>query len=530
MKGRQKRIEILQSLGQGPRGDLARARAEGVSRDCALKTFFPDVWSGKKDRHRFIEDSEVLSAISSPYIAEVLDIGERGSELYLLREMVDGIPLDLVFFHQVEMPAKAILGIAQNIGHALREAHRMGITHGNLRPSNVILQPNGKLKVTDFGLPPPSRVGQEVGGAVAELTAYLSPEQLVGGASVDERTDLFSLGVILYNLATLDRPFWGKDSAEIRNAILGVIPKPFEEGEEPDPKLQLIILKCLQKNVEDRYQSISSVERDIRSSSGPKPEPITRELFQGIAVRCGLEKVFPAPIDVPPELLEDKKRPATTVSIETARPEAETKPVEAPPEIPEKEETAPPSEEKVSEEEEAVAEPETVAEETPPPEVEEKAPPVQEAVPSAPTYELSRRVARRPRSPEEVIQRYIRAWNTRAFLVEYSCFDKDFIRTSRREYMDRRLGTYLKLTRQGQVTQALEKMLRVERRGEEATVLCARRLEFPRRTEMFLDFYTLREREGDWKITDVRSRRTTKEEIARVVDHELTFLEKESTG
>jgi serine/threonine protein kinase len=526
MKGQQKRIEILQSLGQGPRGQLARARAEGISRECALKTFFPDIWSGKKDRRRFIEDSEVLAGLSSPYIAKVYDVGERGSESYLLREMVEGIPLDLVFFHLVNLPQPVILGIAQKIGFALREAHRMGISHCNLRVSNVILQPTGKLKVTDFALPPPVQVGESAGGPIAELTAYLSPEQLVGGATVDERTDLFSLGVILYNLVTLDRPFWGNNSQDVRNSILASMPKPFEEGLECDPKLRVIILKCLQKNVEDRYQSVSSLEREIVSGTGPKPQPITSELFQGIAIRCGLEKIFPGPIDVSPVGVKEPKRLATTVPIrQVSEPTAVEE--ERPPE--EKQERPAEVEAKPAARPEAVEEPEQRTPRKLPPAEEKEAAP-EEKAPVAPPHELPRKVERRERSPEEVVHRYIRAWNTRAFLVEYSCFDKDFIRTSRREYVDRRMVTYLKLTRQGQVTQELEKLLRVERRADEATVLCARRLEFPRRTELFLDFYRLKRREGEWKITDVRSRRTTKEEIARVVDHEFTFLEKESTG
>lgn len=532
MKGQRRRVEILQSLGQGPRGELARVRGEGISRECALKTFFPDIWARKKDRRRFVEDSEVLAGLTSPYIAKVYDVGERGNEAYLLREMVAGISLDLVFFHLVKIPVPVILGIGQKIARALREAHQIGITHNNLRLSNVILQPNGKLKLTDFALPPPPQVGEKTSGLLAELTAYLSPEQLVGGASVDERTDLFSLGVILYNLVSLDRPFWGRDSAEVRNSILSKLPKSFEEDVECDPKLQFIVLKCLQKNVEERYQSISSLERDIVSGSEPKPEPITPELFQGIAVRCGLEKVFPGPVDVVPAALREPKAPAATVPIRPEEAEIEVEPPEPvaePVRPPEAEAEAPPvSEETAPVAPEAVEEPETPPPEPPVTEEEEKA--LVEGPPPTPPYELSRKVERRPLSPEQVVERYIRAWNTRAFLVEFSCFDKDFLRTSRKEYMNRRMGTYLKLTRQGQVTQALEKMLRVERRSEEATVLCARKLEFPRRTELFLDLYTLKRREREWKITDVRSRRATSEEIARVVDHELTFLEKESTG
>lgn len=533
MKGQRRRIEVLQTLGVGPRGELARVRAEGVQRECALKRFFPDVWARKKDRRRFVEDSEVLATISSPYIAKVHEAGERGNEAHLLREMVEGIPLDLVFFHRVELPASVILTVAQKVGEALREAHRMGITHSNLRLSNVILQPNGKLKVTDFALPPPPQVGEAISGPMAELTGYLSPEQLVGGATVDERTDLFSLGAILYNLLTLDRPFWGKDSAEIRNSVLSDLPKPFQNGANYDPKLQLMVVKCLHKNVEERYQSYSALERDILASSEPKPEPITEELFQGIAIRCGLEKVFPTPVDVVPGKPREPKLAAPPVTL---RPEEEEPPVKAP--VRERREPETEPEPAVLEEPpvepEAVPEAEVVAEPEVPEavsiEAEEAPAPPSEVTPPAPAYELSRRVSRRPRTPEEVVQRYTRAWNTRAFLIEYSCFAKDFLRASRREYVDRRMVTYLKLTRQGQVTQAVEKILRVERRQDEATVLCARRLEFPRRTELFLDYYMLKREENEWKISDVRSRRTTREEIARVVDHEFMFMEKESTA
>jgi len=553
MKGQRKHIEILQALGVGPRGELARARAEGISRECALKTFFPDIWARKKDRQRFVEDSEVLATISSPHIAKVYSVGERGNEVHLLREMVEGIPLDLAFFHRVEMPPATVLTVAQRIGEGLREAHRIGITHCNLRLSNVILQPNGKLKLTDFALPPPPQVGEKVSGPIAELTAYLSPEQLVGGAAVDERTDLFSLGVILYNLLTLDRPFWGRDSGDIRNSILTDLPKSFEESAGVDPKLQLIVLKCLHKNVEERYQSFSALERDILASSEPKPAPLTPELFQGIAIRCGLEKVFPAAAEAAPPAVKEPKAPPLPVSLRPPRPEpevvrpgvvapqpeapvpeeppAEEEPkVEAPPAKIEGKVAPPAKRETAPSEPEPIPEPEAIAPEPVAAEAEEETLPKPGAPPAPPPYELSRKVVRRERTPEEVIQRYIRAWNTRAFLIEYSCFARDFLKASRREYVDRRMVTYLKLTRQGQVTQDVEKVLRVERRSDEATVLCARRLEFPRRTELYLDYYTLKREEGEWKICDVRSRRTTRDEITRVVDHELMFIGRESTG
>jgi len=150
---------------------------------------------------------------------------------------------------------------------------------------------------------------------------------------------------------------------------------------------------------------------------------------------------------------------------------------------------------------------------------------------SAPTHELSRKVKiPPPRTPEQVVQRYIRAWNSRAFLVEYDCFDEHFMRVPKQEYIDRRMVTFLKLTRKGEVNQKLEKILRVERRGDDSTVMCARTLEFPRHSELYLDYYTLQRKKGEWKITDVRSKRATREEINRVVDLEMTFLQGKSTG
>jgi serine/threonine-protein kinase len=540
MKGQRRRIEILQKLGRGPRGELARARAEGIDGECAYKTFFPDIWGKKARRQRFIDDSEVLAGLNVPSITKIYDVGERGSETHLLRAMVKGIPLDLIFFHLVDLPPGVILTIALKIGQALREAHRMGVTHGNLRLSNVILEPGGKVKVTDFALPPPPQVMEKTSGPMAELTAYLSPEQLVGGAEVDERTDLFSLGVILYNLVALDRPFWGKDSAEIRNKILSEPPKSIDDAENCDPKVQLLIWKCLHKNVSERYQSVSALEREIKGSAEPAPEPITSRIFEGIAIRCGLEKIFRPVMDASTEEVRPPRARSKTIPFRPPESETTVETEEKPPATPEsrpappERQTAPPVSETLPEappREPPPAPQEPKQQETAPADVEEKEAKAGEERPAAPAHELSRKVkSKTSRTPQQVIERYIRAWNSRAFLVEYSCFDESFIRIPKQEYIDRRMVTYLKLTRKGEVSQKLEKVLRVERRGEDATVMAARSLEFPRHTELYLDYYTLKRIESEWKITDVRSKRATQEEITRVVDHELTFVQGKSTG
>jgi hypothetical protein len=254
-----------------------------------------------------------------------------------------------------------------------------------------------------------------------------------------------------------------------------------------------------------------------------------------------LEKIFRPVTDVrAPEQVRPSKPRRKTVPFERPKPEAPAETEERIPESPVPEtappvaEVPPPVEEappKPPPREEPVPTPKPPEQEPAPEGVEEKEPEEVREGPSAPSEELSRKVKTRPpRTPEEVIQRYIRAWNSRAFLVEYSCFDESFIRVPKQEYIDRRMVTYLKLTRKGEVSQNLEKILRIERRGEDATVMCARSLVFPRHTELYLDYYTLKRIEEEWKITDVRSKRATQDEIARVVDHELTFMQGKSTG
>ena len=511
MKEASTRIDVLQSLGKNPRGELLRVRIKQSPTPCAMRKFPATIWPRKKQRARFIDDCRVLMKVDSPNIAKVYDVGERGGEVFVVREMVNAIPFDLLFFHLVNLREGVLLRVALKILSALQEAHQLGITHGNLRLSNLFLEPDGNVKVADFALPSPSQIGEDVAGPLTEITAYMSPEALLG-ASVDERTDLFSLGVVLYNLAVLDRPFWGKTSREVRNKILSDLPKPFEDDSGVDPRLRLAILRCLQKNVEDRYQAVSSLRRELETLTGIEPRRISPTDFQAYAIRCGLEAVFR---HVSPSTLPLVEMDETlSLALPEEKPE-EVRPVE-----PEVEEPLPPP--KVVPPPEAVLPPEA----TPPPAPAPVVPPKVEVPPPEP--EPHPPEPKEPiRGPETVIRRFIRAWNAKSFPAEYDCFSKGFMKMGCSDYVERRMALYNRLARQGQVTQTLAKLLRVETDKDRAKVLCARRMEYPRESELFLEQYTLVIESNHWKIVSVKSKRTTEHEITRVVDHELTFLDDE---
>jgi TolB-like protein/Tfp pilus assembly protein PilF/predicted Ser/Thr protein kinase len=270
------RYTITGKLGQGGMGIVYLARDSELDRIVALKILPPDV-SGDSDRiRRFVQEAKIASSLNHPNVAHIYDIGEaivNGQPVrFIAMEYVEGRPLSSLTAGTSASTAMVIEAGTQ-IADALDHAHRRGITHRDIKPSNVLFTPGDQIKVLDFGLAKVTRdpaAGDETeamtqAGTVLGTLSYMSPEQALG-RDVDARTDIFSLGIVLYELAAGRSPFAGATPADSVDRLLNSAPAPASQtNPHVPPELDRIIRKCLEKDRERRYQSAKELLVDLRN-------------------------------------------------------------------------------------------------------------------------------------------------------------------------------------------------------------------------------------------------------------------------
>ena len=222
------RIDAL--IGAGGMGEVYRARDARLGRDIALKVLPPDVAGDPERLRRFEQEARAVASLNHPNIITIHSVEEADHVRFLTMELVDGQPLKDLIPRQ-GMPIDRLLDIAVPLADAVGAAHARGIDHRDLKPANVMVTPEGRVKVLDFGLAklrPLTGVSDLTTRAVAEPTsegvllgtvAYMSPEQ-AEGREVDQRSDLFSLGVMLFELATGERPFKGETTVSVLSSLL----------------------------------------------------------------------------------------------------------------------------------------------------------------------------------------------------------------------------------------------------------------------------------------------------------------------
>jgi TolB-like protein len=269
--------EITAKLGAGGMGQVYRATDTKLGRDVALKVLPAEMASSAERLERFRREAKALAALDHPGIVTVFSVEEADDVHYLTMQLVEGQSLDGLI-SEGGLPAEQILEIGARIAGALAAAHDKGIVHRDLKPANVMVTAEGRVKVLDFGL---ARMGEtEEGpsgshlptelltreGVVMGTVPYMSPEQ-VSGLPVDHRSDIFSLGVILYEMAIGRRPFEGPSSAELASAILRDTPPPLGELRAGLPdRLVQVIGRCLEKNAADRWSSTLEVRNELRGA------------------------------------------------------------------------------------------------------------------------------------------------------------------------------------------------------------------------------------------------------------------------
>jgi TolB-like protein/Flp pilus assembly protein TadD/predicted Ser/Thr protein kinase len=255
---------IIERLGAGGMGEVYLAEDTKLKRSVALK-FLPD-WlsSNKQARERLTREAQAASKLSHPNIVSIHAIEEVDALVFIVMEYVEGESLRELL-QGVKLTIEKVLDLGIQIAEGLAAAHQAGVIHRDLKPSNILIDPDGRPKMADFGL---ARVKRDekltTAGLALGTLSYMSPEQ-VQGEVVDNRSDIFSLGVVLYEMITGHLPFKGEYEASILYSIVNETPEPLSEHRPAVPdSLQKIVFKCLEKDPSLRYQSTSEVIYDLR--------------------------------------------------------------------------------------------------------------------------------------------------------------------------------------------------------------------------------------------------------------------------
>jgi serine/threonine protein kinase/tetratricopeptide (TPR) repeat protein len=270
---------IIDTLGHGGQATAFKAEDLRLNRTVVIKTLKPELATSDNARKRFEREATACAALDNPHIQSLYDVGETDGLYYIVLQYVEGPTLKQLMGGR-PLETLSALSIAIQLADALAVAHACGVTHRDLKPANIIVGPDGQAKILDFGLakrlvpvpgeeggPTPTRTDEpltEIGVPYGSM-GYSSPEQAAGQAA-DHRTDIFSLGVVLYEMLTGQPPFRGRHAVEVLNAVINTTPRPIAEiNPRALPALQPILDRTLAKSPKDRYQTMAAFRDDLKA-------------------------------------------------------------------------------------------------------------------------------------------------------------------------------------------------------------------------------------------------------------------------
>lgn len=257
------RYEIIDKVGSGGMADVYNAKDLRLNRNVAIKILKQEYSNDAKFVAKFRAEAQSVAGLSHPNIVNVYDVGEDDNLYYIVMELVEGITLKKFIERKGRLEINEAIGIGIQIAQGIEAAHKSHIIHRDIKPQNIIISKEGKVKVTDFGIAKAATSNTITSNAMGSVH-YISPEQARGGYS-DEKSDIYSLGVTIYEMLSGRVPFEGESTVSVAFAHVHEAPVPLEELDAGIPRsLSRIVEKCMQKKADSRYVNAAALILDLR--------------------------------------------------------------------------------------------------------------------------------------------------------------------------------------------------------------------------------------------------------------------------
>ena len=261
-----KRYEILGRIGSGGMADVYKGKDHKLNRYVAIKVLKSDYRSDEVFIKKFLSEAQAAAGLMHPNVVNVYDVGQDRGLYYMVMELVEGITLKDYIEKKGKISAKETVSISIQMVTGLQAAHNHHIIHRDIKPQNIIISKDGKVKVTDFGIARATTSTQTISTSVMGSVHYTSPEQARGGV-VDEKSDIYSIGITMYEMVTGHVPFDGDSTVTVAlKHLQEQIVSPSEEVPDIPYSLECIIMKCTQKNPQLRYHDCASLLTDLKRS------------------------------------------------------------------------------------------------------------------------------------------------------------------------------------------------------------------------------------------------------------------------
>ena len=295
------RYKIIRKLGSGGMANVYLAEDQELGRRVAIKILDDRHADDEQFVERFRREAKNAAGLSHPNIVSIYDRGEAEGTYYIAMEYLDGRSLKELIVSRGPAPISIAIDYARQILSALRFAHRNGIVHRDIKPHNVLVDAEGRVKVTDFGIARAGASQMTEAGSIIGTAQYLSPEQ-ARGTQVDQTSDLYSLGIVLYELLTGTVPFTGDTPVEIAMKHLSATPEaPSVKRADVPHSLDMVVLRALAKDPADRYQSAEEMDADLeRVARGLSVAPETEEAATTVLRGSDLAAAAPTTISRAP--------------------------------------------------------------------------------------------------------------------------------------------------------------------------------------------------------------------------------------
>ncbi len=257
------RYEILEKIGSGGMSDVYKAKCHKLNRLVAVKVLKQEYSADKNFVSKFWAEAQSAAGLAHSNIVNIYDVGNEQSIYYIVMELVEGITLKKYIEKKEKLEVRESIGIAMQVCQGIEAAHEQKIIHRDIKPQNIMISKDGKVKVTDFGIARAATT-QTISSNAMGSVHYISPEQARGGYC-DERSDIYSMGIVMYEMLTGCVPFEGESTVQV--ALMHIqtemVPPTMHEPTIP-VSLEKIILKCTQKKPEARYASVAALIADLR--------------------------------------------------------------------------------------------------------------------------------------------------------------------------------------------------------------------------------------------------------------------------